>query len=179
MRFQSAFFAVLVAAASLAAIPGAAAEEVSAGVERHCVYFVLDQANDGELTMSEECFATFAESIATASGGAVQIAAGATPQSFVNGGGAAAASSTIGIHYDGYDGTGSSITVVGSSCSGGWWNTPWWFDNKTSSSYAGCYRLRHYDGPNLTGANYTTYGSGTTHNLYAFNNRTESVRYLP
>lgn len=178
MRLRYAFFAAFVATTALVAVPALAEEAVPVEVEQHCVYFVVDQTADGELIMGgEECFATFAESALRARG-ANQLSADGAPQMFVNHGGVATASFTLGIHYDGYNGAGSSITVVGSSCSGGWWNTPAWFDNRTSSSYAGCYRLRHYDGPNLTGASHTTYGSGTIHNLTYFNNRTESVQYL-
>ncbi len=91
---------------------------------------------------------------------------------------AAASTFTLGIHYDGYNGTGSSITVVGSSCSGGWWNTPSWFDNRISSSWNGCYRLRHYNKPNRGGMSGSTYGAGSVHNVpWWINNKAESVSY--
>jgi hypothetical protein len=89
-----------------------------------------------------------------------------------------ATSYTLGIHYDGYNGTGGSITVAGSGCTGGYWNTPWWFDNRASSSYNGCPYLGHYDHPHLSGATYYTGGVGTTDNLGWFSNRTESVQYF-
>ena len=35
--------------------------------------------------------------------------------------------STLGRHFDGFNGTGSSISVIGANCTGGWWNTgPTW-----------------------------------------------------
>jgi hypothetical protein len=86
---------------------------------------------------------------------------------------------TLGIHYDGTNGTGSSITIVGSSCGGGYWNTGPTWANRISSSYNGCQRLRHYDLPSATGASADTTGAGTTDNLPgALNNKTESVMYL-
>lgn len=83
-----------------------------------------------------------------------------------------------GTHFDGYNGSGSSISVQGSSCTGGWWNTPSSWDNRISSSYNGCYRLAHFDSPNKSGDRYDTTGVGQTDNLSAaMSNRTESVAY--
>lgn len=85
---------------------------------------------------------------------------------------------TLGVHFDGFNGTGSSISVVGSDCSGGYWNTGTTWANRISSSWNGCYRLRHYDSPYATGAWQDTYGAGSTHNLSTLNNRAESVAYF-
>lgn len=142
-------------------------------VDSHCVVHVIGQAEDGRLTMSDaDCYATTTEAALAASG---------TLQSTTTGIDAfAMAGSTfiLGIHYNGYNGAGSSITVVGSSCTGGYWNTPTWFDNRITSTYNGCGRLRHYDLPNKGGSYTNTYGAGTTDNLSAWmNNRTESVSY--
>lgn len=84
---------------------------------------------------------------------------------------------TLGIHFDGYNGSGSSITVVGASCTGGWWNTGSAWANRISSSWNGCYRLKHHDEPNRVGASESTTGSGRVHNLSVLNNRAESVSY--
>lgn len=176
LRFGLAVLAVAVT--SLSAPPVAAADNAGSVGERHCVHQVVDELDSGEFVTIEECFASFAAATAYATDGEVVLPAGTTPYEYIVSGQVLAASSTLGIHYDLYNGGGSSITVVGSGCTGGYWNTPAWFDNKTSSSYAGCYRLRHYDYPNLGGSSYTTYGSGQTHNLTAFNNKTESVQYL-
>ncbi len=148
--------------------------------EEHCVISVVGEAPDGELlTELVGCYDSFASAMSVASGGAMSLDAEAAgdvvftdPEA-----GMLASTFTLGIHYDGFNGTGSSITVVGSSCSGGYWNTPWWFDNRISSSYNGCYHLTHYDYPYMSGVAYHTYGAGQIDNLGWFSNRTESVRY--
>ena len=66
---------------------------------------------------------------------------------------------------------------MGSSCTGGWWNTPTAWDNRISSSYHGCAALRHYDLPGKVGQVQLTTGVGTIKNLTTLNNRTESVSY--
>ena len=153
---------------------GASAKTESAPLaESHCVVHVIGQAEDGRLTMSEpDCYET-KEAAAMAVAGPIQS------QTADFGAIAMAGSTfTLGIHYDGYNGTGSSITVVGSSCTGGYWNTPTWFDNRTTSSYNGCGRLRHYDKAYRGGSYTNTYGAGTIDNLAGWmNNRTESVAY--
>lgn len=181
MRRTYVFAAGLLAAASVVAIPVSAVAKEAVPEGQHCVLVVIGQHDSGELIMADaECFGTFAEAVTDASGGTVKAPVSATPESFLAGGGGMLMSTfTLGIHYDGYNRSGTSYTIVGSSCTGGWWNTPSSFDNKTSSSYNGCYKLRHYNSPNLGGSSYSTYGSGSTHNLYSFNNKTESVQYLP
>jgi len=142
-----------------------------AQAESHCVVHVIGQAEDGELTISvPDCYETATEAAMAASGTLQPGGAGFESM--------AGATFTLGIHYDGSNGSGSSITVVGSSCTGGYWNTPSWFDNRITSSYNGCGRLRHYDRPYKGGSSTNTYGAGTTDDLAAWmNNRTESVAY--
>lgn len=145
--------------------------------ETHCVVFVVDQTEDGELiTTKPDCFSDEAVASDWASVGfpvsSTQYAAAAGP-----GGGSAMSTFTLGKHYDGFNGTGSSITVVGSSCTGGYWNTWTSWDNRISSSYNGCARLRHYDLPNKAGISENTYGAGTTDNLSLLNNKSESISY--
>ena len=143
-------------------------------IETHCVVYVTEKAEDGELkTSAPTCFPTIEKAAAQAGQPllAAQIAG-------LDGMTYAFSTFTLGIHYDGYNGTGSSITVVGSSCSGGYWNTPSWFDNTISSSYNGCYKLRHYDRPGKSGGYKNTYGVGQTDNITGWmNHRTESVAY--
>lgn len=103
----------------------AADESVKPG-EVHCVAQVVDVSEKGELITEIECFGTFAEAIDVASDGELvldskTLASAALTDSALAG---QLRSFTIGIHYDGYNGTGSSITVSGSSCTGGYWNTP-------------------------------------------------------
>lgn len=168
-------FTVLVLPIS-AAPAGAAAPDH----QTHCVVEVVAQTADGELlTGPADCYPTFAEAMAVASGGRLRLLA-ATPGSVVLTDEAIAesvSSFTLGIHYDGASGSGSSISVVGSSCAGGYWNTSSSWSNRITSSWNGCARLRHWDGPSKTGSYQDTSGVGTTDNLTTMDNRTESVSY--
>lgn len=177
---RHAVWTVTLIIAMVLAVPATVAASQSVG-ETHCVIEVVGEQSDGKfITAPEVCFDTFSEAIAYASGGTVVLDSSTSGSAALTDGGVALALSTftLGIHYDGYNGTGSSRTVVGSSCSGGWWNAGS-FANKISSSYLGCGKLVHYDYSNIQGARYTATGAGTTANLYGFNNRTNSVQYLP
>lgn len=167
--------ASLFALAGLVSVPPASAGPQPA--ETHCVVFVIDQADDGEfITSKPTCFGNelFARTWAALD------PKGELAQTSGTGsltGGLAALTFTLGTHYDGFGGSGSSITVVGGSCTGGYWNTPTSWDNRISSSYNGCAHLIHWDYPAKSGSSQSTYGSGTTDNLSYMNNRTESVSY--
>ncbi len=151
------------------------------GEESHCVVEVIDQQPDGELVLGRmRCYGTFAEAVADVSGGDIRLDADATGAVLFSDAetGALLASFTLGVHFDGFNGSGSSISVVGDSCTGGWWNTGTAWANRISSSRNGCYRLIHHDGPNKTGASESTVGAGVTHNLSSgLNNKAESVSY--
>lgn len=153
------------ALAALLALIGSWSTGMARPAETHCVLVVVAQDVSGELkTESRGCFFLATEA---------QVAAE------LRGAGGELASFTLGIHYDGTNGTGSSITIVGSSCGGGYWNTGPTWANRISSSYNGCQRLRHHDLPSAAGASVDTTGAGTTDNLPALlNNKTESVTYL-
>lgn len=157
---------LIVLLAVLAGTPGSSG--VSKG-EVHCVAFVLDQTAEGELVVSKpDCFDTLAEAGAWA---------GVGPADRSTSGYMAGSTFTLGRHFDGFNGTGSSISIVGSSCTGGYWNTSSSWDNKISSSYNGCARLTHWDQPAKSGSFQHTYGAGTTDNLSYMNNKAESVSY--
>lgn len=158
--------AVLSVLVSLAAIP--LSGEAAPPPDTHCVVFVVDQKPDGKLIVSEpECFADEAAAEARATEGHESWA-----ESFSE-----VSSFVLGKHFDGFNGSGSSISVVGSSCTGGYWNTGSTWANRISSSYNGCYRLKHWELPNKSGASENTYGVGKTNNLGSLNNRVQSVSY--
>lgn len=164
----------LVVAGGLGLVPTGV--KVGLPVETHCVLFVVDQLPSGKLVLSEPtCFADEADADASATvGPSSQLTSPTLSESIrVN----ASSTFTLGKHYEGLNGSGSSVTVVGSSCTGGWWNTSSSWDNRISSSYNGCGRLRHWDYPNTSGSSENTYGAGTTDNLTYMDNRTESVSY--
>lgn len=143
--------------------------------DTHCVLVVLYQKADGELVMSKPtCFADeeSAEMWAADGAGDLMLTDQGVPKTTTT-----SSTFTLGRHYDGYSGTGSSIRIVGGDCTGGWWNTSSWWDNRISSSYNGCARLTHWDYPNKLGTSESTYGSGTTDNLSYMNNKAESVSY--
>ncbi len=162
--------------------PTPVGSDAGSTVEEHCVVEVIEQGPDGELiTTAPLCFESFPEAIAEASDGAVRLAPGANGSVLFSYPEVARAVSsfTLGIHFDGRNGSGSSISVSGSTCSGGWWNTSSGWSNRISSSFNGCYRLRHYDDANRGGSYTDTTGAGATHNLASWmDNRTESVAYL-
>lgn len=167
----------LVLAGVVALVPGspevqAVDDDVSGGL--HCVVFVTGQAADGELVVSKpDCFSSVILADTWA-------AAGSPGELDSQSDGVVAASTfVLGRHYDGFNGSGSSIGVVGSSCTGGYWNTGSSWANRISSSYNGCPKLAHYDYPNKGGSYEYTYGSGTIDNLSFMNNDAESVAYLP
>jgi hypothetical protein len=172
--------AVAVAVLTVAAVLAGAGTATGEPVE-HCVVEVVDQLDSGEFVMSDPvCYRSFPEAISAASSGAVRLDPDARPNDLASLGAPAALLSTftLGVHYDGYSGGGSSISVVGSSCSGGYWNTPPAWDNRISSTWNGCYRVTHHDLPNKGGSYGSTYGAGSVHNVPAgINNRAESVSY--
>lgn len=148
--------------------------------ETHCIVTVLGQEPDGEFVTSEPvCYDTLAAAISVATGGAVDLAESATSSVLFDGSldDELRDASVIGTHFDGSGGGGASISVQGGSCTGGHWNTPTVWDNRISSSWHGCHRLRHYDLPSAEGSVEATTGVGTTKNLSSMNNKAESVSY--
>ncbi len=145
----------------------------------HCVVHVVDQRADGEIiTGPQTCFPTFSGAATYASSGKLRLPAD-TPGAANNYGGMETlmGNSTLAMHFDGYYGTGASVTIVGAGCNG-YWNTSSWWDNRISSTYNACFKTRHYDLPRLSGSWVTLSGPLTTHNLpWSMNNKTESVKY--
>jgi len=164
-RLTAAAAIVALCAAALVA-PAAAAPDV----EDHCVVRVVDQLDSGELVVSEpDCYSTFDAAMAAEGVDAWGEGASARVES-------AAATFTIGTHYDGAGFTGSSMSVVGSNCAGGWVNVASNWNNRISSTLNGCPRIRHYSGYSLTGSFESTLSPGG--NLGPLNNQTSSLQYL-
>jgi hypothetical protein len=160
---------VLIVIAAVVA-PGQAGA-ATARTEEHCVVRVIDQKSSGEMILSEPaCYESF--DAAMVSEGVGAWGDGAAALAAIEG----TATFTIGIHYDGADYSGSSTSVVGSDCAGGWLNVSMTWDNRISSTRNGCPRIRHYTGTNLSGIFETTYSPGG--NLAVVNNQTSSIQYL-
>lgn len=150
----------------------AAAEEQPA---EHCVSFVTHQKPDGELELTKpDCFDSEQAAEHWASVGMSQRLQNL---GIFDAGVGGLSSFTLGRHFDGFNGSGSSISIVGSSCTGGYWNATATWDNRISSSYNGCARLTHWDYPAKSGQSQSTYGAGTTDNLSTLNNKASSVSY--
>ena len=162
---------VLLAVVGLTASVSPAGAARPAVPETHCVAHAVDQLPAGELLLSAEvCYPTFATAMAAEgvdAWGSNAAARVATIQ---------AASFTIGTHYDGAGFSGSSTSVVGSNCNGGWLNVSATWNNRISSTINGCPRIRHFAGASLTGASESTYAPGG--NLGGLNNQTSSIQYL-
>lgn len=162
------------ALAFVVAMPPIVVELPAPPPESHCVVVVIGQEESGELiTTDPTCFGSEDMARVWASSSLVLTATAGLGADSIQ----ALTTFTLGTHYDGFNGTGSSISIIGSSCTGGWWNTPPAWDNRISSSYHGCAALRHYDLPDKGGSVQLTTGAGTIKNLSSLNNRTESVSY--
>ena len=157
----------------LLSVVGMASTVEAAPAESHCVMQIVGEKASGELVLTDAvCYPTFkiamqAEGVAAWGDGAAATA----------GEMAATATFTIGTHYDLFNYGGSSTSVVGTTCGGGWLNTSSTWNNRISSTRNGCPSIRHYNGANLTGAFQTTSAPGG--NLSALNNLTSSIQYNP
>lgn len=168
---RSAIVLAVALAASFATVPSAQARG-----ERHCVLRVVGQRPSGELvTAPATCFASFADAMASI-GVDTRGIPNPNPETLAAAGRLdSAVTFAIGVHYDGANWTGSSSTVTGSNCLGGWMNVSSTWLNRISSTWNGCNRILHFDGYNLTGSYESTMGDGG--NLSALNNRTNSIQY--
>lgn len=138
-----------VAFMALGALPSSAAEDPQ-GPETHCVVEVTGQRPDGEYTTTRPVCGRSRPNATTP-----------------------LASSTLAVHYSGPSFTGSTFTVTGSGCSGGWLNFPSQWTNVISSTWSYC-AVSHFDFFYLTGDVEVTYSPA---NLGSLNNRTNSARY--
>jgi hypothetical protein len=157
VRSKSLLLAVLTLGAVLTIAPSAQA------AERHCAATVVGQKASGEYVLSPMvCRAS--RDAALEAVGAVSTSGFSTQSTF-----------TIGTHFDGAGFTGSSFSVTGSDCNGGWLNLSSTWDNRVSSTLNGCPTVRHYDGDNLSGSSQATTGGGG--DLTTLNNKTQSIKY--
>lgn len=147
-------------------VPAGAAQAELSKVETHCTIEIVGQLESGEyVTNGMDCYASAEEaqlSLAAAtlqpSGGLVTLGSGAAS----------------GTHFDGLNYSGSSLTVWGGACGGGWLNLPSNWINRVESTISGCNRVKHHDGYNQTGSYQSTWGSG---NLSTLRNRANSISY--
>ncbi|MFN8053544.1 MAG: hypothetical protein U0Q22_19050 [Acidimicrobiales bacterium] len=152
-------------------VAGASESVGSDEVVEHCVANVTGQEESGEYILSEpECFEDMASAMEYAG-----LGKGLNTLSKVES--AAFASTTIGIHYDGASFTGSSFSVVGVDCGGGYVNMSSSWDNRVSSTISNaCGRIRHWTGANKTGSSQDTLPNGNL--VSPVNNAVSSIQYL-
>lgn len=159
MGGRAALLATAIVLCGLGATPPAIAKGLDDELE-HCVVRVIDVRDSGEMRTTEPMCGSSREAAMSA------VSAGGSATTFA-----------IGVHFDGPAYTGSSFTVVGDDCTGGWLNLNAAWINRVSSTLHGCPRIRHFDRYNLTGTSQTTLAPGA--NLSALNNAANSLQYLP
>ncbi len=80
----------------------------------------------------------------------------------------------VALHFTGFNLSGSQLTIVGNSCTGGWLNMPAGWTNTISSTLSDCW-ANHFDYYNLTGSSESMSPGGG--NLSALNDKTNSASY--
>ena len=139
-------------------------------VEQHCVVEVSGVEDGVLVTGPEVCFPVEADAAAHA----VAIADRAPVSKR---GARSSGTNTIGLHYTSRWYNGSSIRVVGTTCSGGvWYPTGQWNNNiESSRHYCGSSPTTFYDYSNCVASPYRIYQAAAT--LNSMNNRASCVRY--
>jgi hypothetical protein len=168
--------AALTTGAIAVGTPLASAETVAGrSHEEHCVVHVLGQEENGRyITDEPTCYPTLAEALADATG--------YTPASFARQSVGrsidvvTAQSVELATHFDGLNQTGSSITVSGVLCDGGYVNLSSSWINRISSAINSCPNVNYYDGYDKTGTSQFTSGYGDK-NLTTLNNAANSIGY--
>jgi len=135
--------------------------------ERHCVVLVGEEGRSVPETSSETCFRSEGEANAVVQ----DLVAGTSSASRSSG------NTVIGIHYSARDFSGSSVTVVGTTCSGGvWYPTGFWNNNIESSRYyCGNSGTTFHNLSSCSGSSRIIYSAQTS--LGNLNNRASCVQY--
>lgn len=130
--------------------------------ERHCIVEVIDEIDGRLVTGPERCFDTVSSAALAASGSTA---------------GATTTSNTIGLHFTGLWYSGSSIRIVGTTCSGGIWPATGSWNNNIESSrhYCGSSSTVFLNEAGCTGDSRPISSDAPT--LYGMNNRTSCVQY--
>jgi hypothetical protein len=149
MRQRSSLILVVIAISLCALVPAAAAAGSKA--EQHCVLQITGKdTRTGELKT-----------------GPLQCETGAASQTM-------SLQTIAAVHYTGSNFTGSTLSIVGDTCSGGWLNMPSGWQNVISSTASACYVV-HFDLYYLVGDSESTTNPGG--NLVFLDNRTNSASY--
>lgn len=148
----------------------------SEGADEHCVLHVTGVERSGRyLTGEPVCYPTLVEALTEAGVPLDASRPGSAFGDIERSGAIASADRTIGIHWDGLNRTGSSITISGGECSGGFVDLSSAWVNRISSTWNVCPATRFFDGFGKTGDSQQT--GLLTVNLGALNNRANSISY--
>jgi len=173
---------LLAALAIAGTVPGIQAAAAQTPSEQHCVVEVVGQQPDGEfITTPAVCYPSFdqvlnyiATRTASTSLRSSALIAAVTPEGRVSTSG----TFILGTHYEYRNYGGSSFSVVGVDCAGGYLNlnnTAW--NNRVSSTRNGCPIIRHWSEPYLQGNSSDLQWPGG--NLpSSMDNQTSSIQYL-
>lgn len=174
MKKTTAFVAAAATASlTIGAVPAAA--ESMGRANEHCVIHVVGVERSGRfITDRPTCYPTLTEALADA-GVPVDSSKHRSFESIERSGVLAQAAGTIGIHWDGANRTGASITISGADCSGGWLNLSNDWTNRISSTWNVCASTQFFDGFDKTGSSEVT--GVYSENLGALNNRANSISY--
>lgn len=166
--------AITMGALALSAIPAAATEMIEELIveaplpqaEQHCLATVASNSRGVIEIGPQTCFETEKEVDGFIRDGRNTSAAASR-----------SSSQTIGRHYTNTGYSGSSITIVGTGCSGGTWNPSGGWNNNIESSknYCGGSGTKFYNSSSCSGSGKTIYGNKTS--LGWMNNKTSCVRY--
>jgi hypothetical protein len=171
------FLIATIATMTAIAIPIPASADGETSKTQQCLMTITGKdASNMFKTTAEKCFNSYAEVLRAAGG--ENIADDITPAEAKNNG-VFALLSIIGVHFDANNGTGSSLTVNGSTCVGGGLNVPLAWNDRISSTLNGCPSIVHYENSNYVGSSIITYGSGSLTSLSGayMDNRTSSILY--
>lgn len=150
----------LIGAFVAAPSPAGAKERVDTRVETHCIVELNDSSTADSTKSSRQCFSSEA---------AVDKHLDANSQR--------SSSNVIGRHYSSTSYSGSTITITGTTCSGGvWYATGSWNNNiESTRNYCGSAGTRFYNSSNCAGSNRFVTSQQST--LGWMNNLTSCVRY--
>lgn len=169
------FFAATALISTMLVPISTSAHAARTGDNVHCVITVSGKDASGNFIIEKTtCYDTFAAVLR--SRGVANVSPSIAPATV--GSAVLLSAGIIGTHYDGASGSGSSVSVEGSDCSGGGLNLPSSWNDRISSTTNGCPIVAHWEHANYTGAVFGTYTIGLNSNITGYmNNRTTSIKY--
>ena len=161
--------AMSIAAATLVVVPRLTGSTESAA-NTHCVVQVLGVQDSGEYILTEPTCVSGGDQARAdlylamgASGESINVTLAASG-SDVRVTELAAAVEILGVHFDAWGYGGSTFSVVGSNCLGGYLNlSSSWINKVSSTDNVLCTRIKHHDNYNTGGSYQSTWGRSEEH----------------